>query len=66
MPEGSWKTKILGMESPESERCYDGQSHYYIDGDVLKNGIVPVIMYDTNEKKFYEVKDYCNEEIKYE
>ena len=43
---------------------YDGYSHYYIDGDVLKNGIVPVIMYDTGMKKFYEVHDYGNEEIK--
>lgn len=34
---------------------YDGYSHYFIDGDVLKNNYVPVLMYDTKDKKFYEV-----------
>lgn len=34
---------------------YDGESHYFIDGDTEKTGYVPVLMYDTAKKKFYEV-----------
>ena len=44
---------------------YDGCSHYYIDGDVLKNGVVPVLMYDTDAKKFYEVTELENKELKH-
>ena len=42
---------------------YDGESHYFIDGGTEKSGYVPVLMYDTNKKKFYEVHDYGNEAI---
>ena len=42
---------------------YDGESHYFIDGGTEKSRYVPVLMYDTNKKKFYEVHDYGNEEI---
>ena len=34
---------------------YDGENHYFIDGCTEKSGYVPVLMYDTKEKKFYEV-----------
>lgn len=34
---------------------YDGKSHYFIDGSTERTGYVPVLMYDTEEKKFYEV-----------
>ena len=44
---------------------YDWCSHYYIDGDVLKNGVVPVLMYDTDAKKFYEVTELENKELKH-
>ena len=40
-----------------------GGSHYYIDSDVLKNGVVPVLMYDTDAKKFYEVTERGNKLI---
>ena len=60
----STASPYLANDSKFQSIYYDGQSHYYIDGDVLKNGIVPVIMYDTEKKKFYEVHDYGNEEIK--
>ena len=42
---------------------YDRESHYFIDGGTEKSGYVPVLMYDTNKKKFYEVHDYGNEAI---
>lgn len=34
---------------------YDGKSHYYIDGDVLNSGIIPVLMFDTESDKYYRV-----------
>ena len=34
---------------------YDGESHYFIDGNTEKTGRVLVIMYDTKKKKFYEM-----------
>ena len=40
---------------------YDGESHYYIDGNTEKSGYVPVLMYDTEKKKFYEVTENGNE-----
>lgn len=42
---------------------YDGESHYYIDGSTIQSGYVPVLMYDTKEKKFYEVTKSGNEEL---
>ena len=32
---------------------FDGQSHYYIDGYTRKSGIIPVLLFDTNEDKYY-------------
>lgn len=34
---------------------YDGENHYYIDGDVLSTGEIPVLMVDTDEDKYYRV-----------
>ena len=42
---------------------FDGESHYFIDGDVLENAYVPVLMYDTKKKKFYEVTKIGNKEL---
>lgn len=42
---------------------FDGCSHYYIDGDVLKNGYIPILMYDTNENKYYEITNNGKQEI---
>lgn len=35
---------------------YDGASHYYIDGDTLTSGRVPVLMYDTETEKYYDAE----------
>ncbi len=35
----------------------DGESHYYIDGTVLDSGIIPVLMVDTEEDKYYRVTE---------
>lgn len=32
---------------------YDGASHYYIDGDTLTSDHIPVLMYDTETKTYY-------------
>ena len=42
---------------------YDGESHYFIDGGTEKSGYVPVLMYDTKKKKFYEVTKKGNTEL---
>lgn len=42
---------------------YDGESHYFIDGCTEKSGYVPVLMYDTKKKKFYEVTKKGNTEL---
>lgn len=34
---------------------YDGESHYYIDGTVMDSGIIPVLLVDTDEDKYYQV-----------
>lgn len=39
---------------------FDGGSHYYIDGTVQRSGEIPVLMYDTENDKFYRVTDGGN------
>lgn len=36
---------------------YDGMSHYYIDGDVLTSGVIPVLMVDTETDEYYRVTE---------
>lgn len=36
---------------------FDGKSHYYIDGDVLDSGEIPVLAVDTVNDKYYRVTD---------
>ena len=36
---------------------FDGESHYYIDGSVHDSGRIPVLMYDTDTKKYYQMKE---------
>ena len=36
---------------------YDGESHYYIDGMVIESRIIPVLLVDTDEDKYYQVTD---------
>lgn len=39
---------------------YDGESHYYIDGTVMDSGIIPVLLVDTDENKYYQVTEGGN------
>lgn len=43
---------------------YDGKSHYYIDGTVNKSGTIPVLLVDTEEDCYYEVRDGRKEEVR--
>ncbi|MCR4612013.1 MAG: metallophosphoesterase [Lachnospiraceae bacterium] len=36
---------------------YDGESHYYIDGSTVDSGVVPVLLVDTDEDKYYRVTE---------
>ena len=36
---------------------FDGKSHYFIDGSVYKGGRLPLLMYDSDTGKYYEIKD---------
>lgn len=42
---------------------YDGQSHFYIDGTVIKTGVIPVLLVDTDKDKYYKVTDFDIEEV---
>ncbi len=37
---------------------FDGASHYYIDGTVLRSGVIPVLMYDTDTKRYYQMRQF--------
>lgn len=36
---------------------FDGASHYYIDGTVLRSGVLPVLMYDTETENYYRITE---------
>lgn len=36
---------------------FDGKSHYYIDGTVLESGLIPVLKYDVEQDKYYQVRE---------
>jgi serine/threonine protein phosphatase 1 len=42
---------------------YDGASHYYIDGSVIRSGVIPVMMVDTDTDQYYRVTEAGNWEI---
>lgn len=54
---GHAHTSILAKDKSFSGIYYDGQSHYYIDGDVLTNHNIPILMVDTGTDKYYSVTE---------
>lgn len=36
---------------------HDGRSHYYIDGTVYESGIIPILVYDEEKEKYFEIKE---------
>ncbi|MGN0538195.1 MAG: metallophosphoesterase [Acutalibacteraceae bacterium] len=53
-------TSEISGDSRYHDIYYDGESHYYIDGTVLKSGIIPVLMVDTDTDKYYRVTETGN------
>ena len=61
---GHISTATIANDSHYRGIYFDGFSHYYIDGDVLRNGYIPILMVDTKTNKYYEIKDGGKQEIK--
>ena len=53
-------TSEIAGDPKYHEIYYDGESHYYIDGDVLKHHILNVLKIDVENGKYYQI-DYRGE-----
>lgn len=52
---GHIATEIISENPGYHDIYYDGDSHYYIDGNVFEYGTIPVILVDTEKNKYYRV-----------
>jgi len=50
-------TAEIAMDPKFHDIYFDGESHYYIDGTVMDSGIIPVLLVDTDEDKYYRVTE---------
>ncbi|MGN0378364.1 MAG: metallophosphoesterase family protein [Butyrivibrio sp.] len=50
-------TSIIADNPKFHDIYFDGESHYYIDATVYDSGYINVLMYDTEEEKFYQIID---------
>lgn len=50
-------TSVISGNKRFNEIYYDGFSHYYIDGDVLTSGNIPILMVDTDKDIYYSVTE---------
>lgn len=50
-------TAVISGDRGFHDIYYDGASHYYIDGTVLDSGIIPVLMVDVENNKYYRVTE---------
>lgn len=48
-------TSIIAENPRFHDIYFDGKSHYYIDATVYDSGFINLLMYDTDEKTFYQV-----------
>lgn len=48
-------TSTLAKDRSFHDIYFDGQSHYFIDGDVLDSGRIPVLAVDIEKDKYYGV-----------
>lgn len=53
-------TSVISENPRYHDIYFDGESHYYIDGTVLESGVIPVIMIDTEQNKYYRVTEGSN------
>ena len=49
---GHISTAMLAESKDYHEVYWDGESHYYIDGDVNKTNTIPVLKYDEETGKY--------------
>ncbi|MFV0250294.1 MAG: metallophosphoesterase [Bacilli bacterium] len=54
---GHVSTALLASDQAFNEIYYDGESHYYIDGNVLKTGKLPVLKYCKRTKSYTGFKN---------
>lgn len=57
---GHVATELIAEQPGYFDIFFDGRSHYYLDGNVLEGGTIPVIMVDTKSNKYYRVTDTGN------
>ena len=55
---GHTGTATISGDSSFHGIFYDGESHYYIDGSVWKSVAIPVLMYDSETSRYYEINNY--------
>ncbi len=48
-------TAVISGDKSFHDIYFDGESHYYIDGTVIESGVIPVLMVDTENDKYYQV-----------
>ncbi len=53
---GHTATSSIVNEREFHDVWHDSWSHYYIDGGVERSGIIPVLVYDEKEEKYYSLK----------
>lgn len=53
---GHISTSSLANDKDYHDFFWDGKSHYYIDGETKVSGIVPLLQYDTETKKYSSLK----------
>ena len=56
-------TAVIANNYKFHDIYFDGDSHYYIDATVYESGIINILMYDTEDGKFYQVSEAGKFEI---
>ena len=56
-------TAVIANNYKFHDIYFDGDSHYYIDDTVYESGIINILMYDTEDGKFYQVSEAGKFEI---
>lgn len=52
---GHVATCDLACDPEYHDIYFDGESHYYIDGQTHRSRAIPVLMYDTTKKRYYQM-----------
>lgn len=49
---GHISTARIGGEEYLGKVYWDGQSHYFVDGETARSGVIPVLVYDTETRRY--------------